>query len=120
MEAEKWILALSFVVAATAPVAVQQKGGGDETGPYDVVENWLKPLPNHAGWTFGRMAGVFAETADRIYLVVRGEIAEPDPINPGSAAAAGPAAGTRPKTRDEHFVFIVNRNGELVEAWTQW
>ena len=54
-----------------------QKGGWDLTGPYEVVRDWPTPLaqrPGHTPWTFGAMEGVFAETADRVFLVQLGEL----------------------------------------------
>ena len=106
------ILALVLVAMTPISVMVQEKGGADLTGPYDVVPNWLKPLPSHEGWTFGNMQGVFAESPDRIYILERAE--------EQVATAQGGTPPSRPVTRNEHFLFIVNRNGQLVEAWTQW
>src|SRR5262245_10189460 len=44
------------------------------TGPYRVVENWPKPLPDtrhsHKGWTWGSFGGVYAETPDRIWIAM--------------------------------------------------
>ena len=69
------VLIAALSVGPTAPA--QEKGGQDETGPYAVVESWLKPLPGHDGWTFGPIGGVFAETPNRIFIVMRGEVAVP-------------------------------------------
>ena len=72
------------VAAAQAPAAsAKQKGGQDMYGPYEVVENWLQPLPDgddgvkHEGWTWGSQAAVFAETPDRIWIAQRGELPVP-------------------------------------------
>src|SRR5262245_16044060 len=47
------------------------------TGAYQVAEGWPKPLPDtrhpHAGWTWGSMGSVYAETPDRIWVAQRGE-----------------------------------------------
>src|SRR6266487_6877139 len=56
-----------------------QKGGQDIFGAYEVVAGWPKKLstnPGHEGWTFGAGQSVFAESADRIYVVERGELPE--------------------------------------------
>ena len=106
--------ALAFVLGlAVAPVqlvSVQQtraKGGEEETGPYDVVPNWPKPLPSHnAEWTFGGVVGVFAETPDRVFVLTRGD----QPPN-GDTRTAPP--------RRQNFLFVVNRNGEMIENWSQ-
>ncbi len=63
--------------AAPGPASAGQRGGQDQTGPYAVVENWPKPLsqlPGHDEWTWGAMQGLFAESADRVFLLMRGEL----------------------------------------------
>ena len=54
------------------------KGGQDIYGPYEVVENWPKPmsesLPGHEGWTYSVTMDVFAESPDRVFLVQKGEL----------------------------------------------
>ena len=54
----------------------QEKGGENETGPYEVVTGWPKPL-GHPGWTWGSQGGVFAENPNRIILLQRGELPVP-------------------------------------------
>src|SRR5438477_5284546 len=52
-------------------------GGVDETGPYDVVANWPKPLsqlPGHDKWTWGSTEAVYAESPDRVLVVQLGEL----------------------------------------------
>ena len=60
-------------VGAVAP----PKGGQDQTGPYEVVANWPKPLsqlPGHEKWTWGAVQGIFAESADHVFILQRGEL----------------------------------------------
>ena len=73
----------------TATAAPPQELGGQETfGPYEVVENWPKPLPDgddgvtHAGWTWGSVGSVFAESPDRIWVAMRGELPLPANAKP--------------------------------------
>lgn len=103
-------------------VSAQQKGGEDETGPYDVVPGWPKRLPGHEGWTWGSTGGVFAETANRIYVLQRGELALPEGVAPGPDAIFGAPGrqATTGKPRFEHCILIVDGDGKLVEGWTQW
>jgi hypothetical protein len=67
-------------VAAIAPGAAaiaNQRGGQDHTGPYEVVPNWPKPLSQLAGhekWTWGAVQGIFAESPDRVFVLMRGEL----------------------------------------------
>ncbi|HEY5623878.1 MAG TPA: hypothetical protein VIV14_08950 [Gammaproteobacteria bacterium] len=52
-------------------------GGQDQTGPYEVVPDWPKPLsqlPGHDDWTWGAVQGIFAESPDRVYILMRGEL----------------------------------------------
>lgn len=103
-----WILALLLAVGVTAPVAVQQKGGEDQTGPYDVVPNWLKPI--EAGTTT-YVVSVFAESPDRLLMVSTG-------------ATPGDQVGTfnlkAPGAKLDHLMLVVDRNGRVVEEWRQW
>src|SRR5262245_27290984 len=67
----------------------QQKGGEEETGPYQVVANWPRPLAGHEGWTWGSTSGVFAETKDRIFVLQRGELRLPEGVTAGPEAIFG-------------------------------
>src|SRR5262245_5625598 len=66
----------------------QEKGGQEEFGPYELVENWPQPLPDgpdgikHEGWTWGSVGAVFAETPDRIWIAQRGELPLPKGAKP--------------------------------------
>jgi DNA-binding beta-propeller fold protein YncE len=54
-----------------------ERGGQDIFGPYEVVADWpkdLSTLPNHQAWTFGAGQSVFAESADRVFVLDRGEL----------------------------------------------
>src|SRR5438093_7505637 len=75
--------------ASATPAAVsQEKGGQEEFGPYELVENWPQPLPDgpdgvkHAGWTWGAVGAVVAETPDRIWIAQRGELPLPANAKP--------------------------------------
>ena len=129
------------------------KGGQDIFGPYEVVENWPKPmsesLPGHDGWTYSVTMDVFAENPDRVFLVQKGELPlieqRPESVwlpelgpglqfpnlrlplrQAGSSIPNGDqleAGGNgRPGVdwRWEHCVLVVDSEGNIVEAWTQW
>jgi len=115
---------------AVVPAFVQekpQKGGEDETGPYDVVQNWPGSL-DHPGWTWGSQGGVFAESPNRIFILNRGEVPAHSkdpraiPTEPGSLfenpRTLVAATGITP--RMTNCIDIVDRNGKVVESWTQW
>ena len=67
-------LALFFATSAFS----QEKGGADETGAYEVVANWPQPW-SPAGYVWGSQPAVFAQSPDRIFIGVRGEIKAPVP-----------------------------------------
>lgn len=129
MQSFLWVLvALSL---ATVPTLIgqerqQQKGGGDETGAYEVVEGWLKPLPNHEDWVPGPITAIFAESPDRVFVIQRGELPRPERVMPGPGAMFGApgrsasSAVSSPTARREHYVLVADRNGTIVETWTQW
>jgi DNA-binding beta-propeller fold protein YncE len=53
------------------------RGGQDHTGPYEVVRDWPKPLsqlPGHEKWTWGAVQGIFAESPNRVFVLMRGEL----------------------------------------------
>ena len=71
MRARIWsfavLLAIGLIGAVSvgrAAMAPQERGGQEEFGPYDLVENWPQPLPDgpdgvkHAGWTWGSVGAV--------------------------------------------------------------
>jgi DNA-binding beta-propeller fold protein YncE len=54
-----------------------EKGGQDIFGAYDIVANWPKPIsssPGHEKWTWGAGQSVFAESANRVFILQRGEL----------------------------------------------
>ncbi len=118
---------LLMVIATTlllAPVALmQEKGGQEEFGPYELVPNWPQPLPGpeNAGWTWGSTGGVFAESPDRIWIAQRGQLPLPEKAKPGDSVGlhGGNANRLRPKTRWTNSIIVVDRDGKLVESWTQ-
>jgi DNA-binding beta-propeller fold protein YncE len=64
------IALLTLAMQAQTPTGTNRQSSQDwPTGPYQVVENWPKPLPDtrhsHDGWTWGSMGSVFAEVGVR-------------------------------------------------------
>ena len=129
--------------AKTAPP--QEIGGQDEFGPYEVVANWPQPLPDgpdgikHEGWTWGSTGAVWAETPDRIWIAMRGELPLPPGAKPwtpygmlnptrgnatgnddGSTATCDPEPKRGWERRYHHVLFVVDRNGKQVDYWPQY
>jgi len=102
---------VTSVDSASSP----QKGGEAISGPYDVARDWPRPL-GHAGFTWGSMGGVFAETPDRIFLLQRGELPVPKAPAPGYPDMTPATSG---KPRLENCILIVDGQGRLLETWTQ-
>ena len=140
---------LSGCAPANAPQDDQARATGatDErwsyqdwpTGPYRVVESWPRPLPDtdhtHEGWTWGSFGGVYAESPDRIWIAMRGELPLPEGALPWTAYGAtdlvgnatGNSDGLNPRCqptplrgwerRWEHSIFVVDGDGALVDEW---
>src|SRR5687767_15504686 len=107
------LLAPAILLALTTPSQSQTPAGtGDRQsaqdwpfGPYQVVENWPKPLPDtrhsHDGWTWGSMGSVFAESPDRIWVAQRGELPLPAGAAPWTPyAALNPSRGISDSNTD--------------------
>jgi hypothetical protein len=104
---------------------VEQRGGFDISGPYEVDPNWPKKTWPAPGYIWGSQGGVFPESADRVFLVSRGEIELPKdlklgPTFPGNWGALnrGGATGEVPVFRNT--ILVVDRQGNLIESWKQW
>src|ERR1041384_931505 len=53
------------------------KGGQDIFGPYEVVKGWPKDIssvPGNEKWTYGAGQSVYAESPNRVFLLMRGEL----------------------------------------------
>jgi hypothetical protein len=132
--------------AASGPAAApaQEVGGQEEFGPYEPVANWPQPLPDgpdgvkHEGWTWGSIGAIWAETPDRIWIAQRGELPLPKGAKPWTpyGALTGPMARGNAtgngdglsatceavekrgwERRWHHSVFVVDRDGKLVQDW---
>ena len=119
-------LSAAFLFAAIAllprvAVMQQQKGGEDETGPYDVVENWPQPW-SKPGYIWGSQPGVFAESPNRIFIAARGELKLPNPLPRGFTNEWGSLGerATVPPAEMRNCLLVVDGQGKLIEAWTQW
>ncbi|MBI2833905.1 MAG: 6-bladed beta-propeller, partial [Acidobacteria bacterium] len=103
---------------------VDGKGGEDLSGAYVVDPDWPQPLHPNTNWIMGGVAGVYAESAGRVYVATRGEI--PPQYDrrwgPATIPTLVPAIGdlTRTKGRWEHIMLVYDRNGKLLESWDQW
>src|SRR5262245_23204666 len=109
------------LLSTSAHLQQIQKGGEDETGPYDVVANWPQPWSKE-GYIWGSQPGVFAETPDRIFLAVRGELKLPEKLGRGFNGIWGSLGerATVPTADMRNCLLVVDRNGKVIETWNQW
>jgi DNA-binding beta-propeller fold protein YncE len=98
------------------------RGGEDEFGPYQPIAGWPQPLAGQLkgseGFTWGSTAGVFAETANKIFIAQRGEIALPPTLKPGMPVWAAGLRASSQKFRSANFILTVDANGKLIDNWT--
>jgi peptidylamidoglycolate lyase len=139
--------------ARTTSIAavLDEKGGQDVTGPYEVVADWPKPLsqlPGHEKWTWSAVQSIFAESPERVFIFMRGEIPKLDRPREVPYPSVGPSisfpvsqtpfrnASVGPVTspgqpgnwlgtlgvdaRWEHCLLVVDSAGNITEEWTQW
>jgi hypothetical protein len=136
----------SLATEMSTPVTgdARARGGQEEFGQYEPVPNWPQPLPDesdgvrHAGWTWGSVGAVYAESPDRVWIAQRGELPLPagarpwtpyGALNPtrgraegmddGLNATCGPAPRRGWERRYHHVIFVVDRNGKTVQSWPQ-
>ena len=116
MPTRGWIILLAMLALVPSSALMQEKGGEDEFGPYEVVPNWPQQIPGTEGFTWGSTGGVFAETPDRVWIVQRGMI----PLPAGAKFGVPlPGQATGAKQKWMHCIFVVDRNGKMVQSWTQ-
>ncbi len=114
------LLSLSLL-AVSAVANGQMKGGDDITGPYDVVAGWPADVCGD-GWQIGSTGGVWAEHADRIYVLQRGCLPELPPSNqivPARNASGYSFSASDPERHPRRglHLMIFNREGELIDNW---
>ena len=117
-----------LVTAAAIGQAPTEKGGGNETGPYDVVTGWPQNYCG-AGHVIGSTGGIWAESpGPRLHLQPRlparaqgGRAARPTASSPSRNASGYDMSQKDPARhpRWDHVLNIVDRNGKLIESWDQ-
>ncbi|MGH9175799.1 MAG: hypothetical protein ACRD1H_15650, partial [Vicinamibacterales bacterium] len=121
-------LAILLTVSGVAQ-APQEKGGGDETGPYDLVTGWPQNYCGD-GHQIGSTAGIWAESPDRVIIFARGCLPvlkrEGGGGGGGAFIPARNASGFDLSQKDparhprwDHVVTVVDRTGKMIESWDQ-
>jgi len=134
---------LSAALLLAAAAFPQARGGQELFGHYDPVPDWPKPLADgpdgvkHDGWTWGSVGSVYAESPDRIWIAMRGELPLPKGAAPwtpyslldprrtatgnddGLSATCEPSETRGWERRYHHVLFVVDGEGNQVQHWGQ-
>jgi DNA-binding beta-propeller fold protein YncE len=117
------VIALSSGVFS-AHALLQEKGGSDLSGPYEVVPNWSLQSVQSPGHMRGSQAGIFAESPNRILVVQRGELPIPAKLPPSFAGFWGtlnlPGGANAERPLMHNAITVIDGNGKVIEDWTQW
>ena len=125
----KTVTAAALLAVAGWPTLLAQGGtqavisGPVGPSPYDVVRGWHKPFAE-PGYAFGGNSGVFAESANRIFIAQRGETSLPSPVPPEFAGYAGSIGINVLNAVDRRVwrncLYTLDGDGKVKERWTQW
>ena len=106
-----------------AAPALAQDTGIIGPSPYEfITESWMQPFAQE-GFSWGGNSGIHVESADRIFVLQRGETELPDPIPPEYTNFAGSLGWNvlRGKGRVwRNCIYVINSEGEVLEVWDQW
>ena len=118
------IASASLALVFGAVLLAQEKGGGDETGPYDLVRGWPQNYCGE-GHVIGSTAGIWAESPDRVYIFSRGCLPVAEDTR-GAADAFIPARNasgydlsqriSARHPRWDHVFNVVDRHAELIDT----
>src|ERR1700729_4417993 len=122
--------ALATCAAASTTVWAQkptERGGMDETGPYQVVENWFKPGVDHWNQV---VTSVAVDTPNRIIIASADEhLARPNslilgadgvPLNLNVRSDAKETPKPEAEKTQLHQILVLNADGKVVEDWSKW
>jgi hypothetical protein len=122
------VSALLAAIVVSAPASRAQAPPAADPGPtgpspYAVVRGWHQPFAE-PGFAFGGNSGVFAESADRIFVAQRGEFRLPSPVPPEFIGFAGSIKMNVLTLADRRVwrncLYTLDRQGRVKERWTQW
>ena len=106
-----------------AAPALAQDTGIIGPSPYEfITESWMQPFAQE-GFSWGGNSGIHVESADRIFVLQRGETELPDPIPPEYTNFAGSLGWNVLRGRGRvwrNCIYVINSEGEVLEVWDQW
>lgn len=122
MQFRKLVCCLALGNLLVMPLAAQDSGPIGPS-PYDFnTEGWMQPFASD-GRSWGGTSGVFVESADRIFVLQRGETQLPDPLPPEYTNFAGSLGWNVLRGRGriwENCIYIIDSEGNLIDVWDQW
>jgi len=113
----------AFAALLNVSVFAQEKGGLDQTGPYEPVAGWFKPGIDR--WD-QPITSLTVDTPNRIILTVSDQrrtqpnapmLAADGKVLPEKSQASTRAPESLPH---EHQILVVNGAGKVTEDWSQW
>ncbi len=116
-------LTVAALCTAGAAVVAQEKGGLDQTGPYEVVAGWFKPGIDK--WD-QPVASLFIDRPDRIIITAsdqsRTRVNAPMLTADGKVMQETSKTSTLPPEQRSHtnMIMVLNADGKAIEHWTQW
>jgi hypothetical protein len=118
----KSVGALLFIGMIGGSVSAQDLGVIGSS-PYEfITEDWMKPFAGD-GFTWGGTSGIYVESADRIFVLQRGETELPDPLPSEYTNFAGSLGWNVLRGRGrvwQNCIYIIDSDGNLLEVWDQW
>jgi peptidylamidoglycolate lyase len=123
--ATRVVLALFALTSTPTLAQATDRGGMDETGPYQVVENWFKPGVDRWNQV---ITSVAVDTSNRVIVASGDE----HMARPGSLilSADGVPLNQRPDSKEAqkpdsqrthlHQILVLNADGKVTEDWQQW
>lgn len=113
------LAALAFSMSALA----QDKGGLDETGPYQAVAGWFKPGIERWDQPVIAVAvdnpnRIFIGNADQVYTQANAPMLAAD----GTVLAEKSTTSTKPAAEKTHVnqIMVLDGSGKVIENWKQW
>jgi hypothetical protein len=104
-------------------LAVAQDTGTIGPSPYEfTTESWMQPFAEE-GFTWGGNSGIHVQSADRIFVLQRGETELPDPLPPEYTNFAGSLGWNVLRGRGRvwnNCIYVIDSEGNVLEVWDQW
>lgn len=114
----------AFVLAfLPASIASAQDLGEIGPSPYEfITEDWMLPFAEE-GYTWGGNSSVLVQSADRIFVVQRGETELPTPLPPEYSNFAGSMGWNVLRGRGrvwQNCIYVIDSDGNVLEVWDHW